>query len=71
MKGWQDFGSRNSSYKKDKRDAIRDATPQTITVVLGRFEPVPPPPGISRCRVQGKLAQKLSKEQGSFWAKYE
>ena len=37
------------SYRKDSNDATRDATPQTITVALVRFEPVPlpeAPPGI-------------------------
>ena len=37
------------SYRKDSNEATSDATPQTITVALVRFEPVPPPeapPGI-------------------------
>ena len=39
------------SYRKDSTEATRDATPQTITVAMVRFEPVPPPdapPGMSR-----------------------
>ena len=38
------------SYKKDRSEATKDATPQTMTVAFVRFEPVPPPeapPGIS------------------------
>ena len=39
------------SYKKDSNEATREATPQTMTVALVRFDPVPPPeapPGILR-----------------------
>ena len=39
-----------TSYRKDSNEATREATPQTMTVALVRFEPVPPPeapPGIS------------------------
>ena len=39
------------SYRKDSNEATRDAIPQTTTVALVSFEPVPPPdapPGISR-----------------------
>ena len=42
--------ARACSYKKDKNEATKDATPQTMTVAFVRFEPVPPPeapPGIS------------------------
>ena len=48
------------SYKKDSNEATRDATPQTMTVALVRFEPVPPPeapPGISE---KLKLGRGLS-----------
>ena len=51
---------------KDTNEATREATPQTMTVALVRFEPVPPPdapPGISRSqrskREELKLARRL------------
>lgn len=63
MRSWQASNSPESSYRKDNKEAIRDATPQTITVALVRFDPVPfpdAPPGMSKSRVRGKLASKLS-----------
>ncbi len=51
------------SYRKDSNEATRDATPQTMTVALVSFEPVPPPdapPGIPKIQ---KLGQGL---KGSF-----
>ena len=41
---------KRTTYKKDSNEATREATPQTMTVALVRFNPVPPPeapPGIS------------------------
>lgn len=56
------------SYRKDTNEATRDATPQTMTVALVRFEPVPPPdapPGISRSQRSNleklKLARRLNR----------
>lgn len=58
------------SYRKDSKEATRDATPQTITVALVRFEPVPPPdapPGISRSQSSKLEELKLARGlKGSF-----
>ena len=55
---WED----KSSYRKESREATKDATPQTITVAFVRLEPVPPPdppPGML------KVYLALSEWQGS------
>lgn len=53
-----------SPYRKESKEAIRDATPQTVTVALVRLEPVPPPdapPDMStRAGVRNESATELS-----------
>lgn len=56
---------KQSPYKKDSKEATKDAIPHTMTVALVRLEPVPPPeapPGISKARQKAgtKLSESLA-----------
>jgi len=56
-------------YRKDSREATRDATPQTMIAAFPSFAPVPPlPPAIDTLVTEHHLSLKLLRAEAVAWA---